>query len=210
VISTLRGTVTGQLAGGVVVEVGGVGLFALVPGRTLSSLRVGEDTMLYTTLVVREDDLSLYGFAVEEDRQVFDLLRSVTGVGPKSAMGVLSEMRAGDIATAIAREDDKAFTAVSGIGPKTGKLIVLTLQGKIAHLQGTLAAAAPPGDNPLTVTDRHDIVGALVGLGWSEKVAGQALDDVLSLHDGDPPPVTDLIKAVLAMLGPKTISGDNR
>lgn len=209
-ISTLRGTVTGQMAGGVVIDVGGVGLFALVPGRTLRSLRVGEDTMLYTTLVVREDDLSLYGFAAEDDRQVFDLLRSVTGVGPKSAMGVLSDMSAGEIATAITREDDKAFTAVSGIGPKTGKLIVLTLQGKIGHLAGSLVSAAPGGDNTLPVTARHDIVGALVGLGWSEKVVGHALDDVMSQLEGPPPPVTELIKRVLAVLGPKTVTGDGR
>jgi len=210
VISTLRGTVTGHTSGGVVVEVGGVGLFALVPGRTRGSLQIGQDTMLYTTLVVREDDLSLYGFALEEDRQIFDLLRSVTGVGPKSAMGVLSEMSAGEVATAIAREDDRAFTAVSGIGPKTGKLIVLTLQGKIAHLTGPMVTATPAGDNALTATARHDIVGALVGLGWSDKVAGHALDDVMSQLEGDTPPVTELIKRALAILGPKTVTGDGR
>jgi holliday junction DNA helicase RuvA len=210
VIATLRGTVTGQSAGGVVVDVGGVGLYALVPTRTLRQLRVGEDTHLFTTLVVREDDMSLYGFAVEEDRQVFDLLRSVNGVGPKSALGVLSEMTAGDIAHAITREDDKAFTAVSGIGPKTGKLIVVSLSGKIAHLAGAATSKPVAGDNFLTASARHDIVTALMGLGWSEKVAGSAIDEVMAGIDGDPPPVTELIRRALAMLGPKTVSGDNR
>jgi holliday junction DNA helicase RuvA len=210
VIATLRGTVTGQSAGGVVVDVGGVGLYAFVPTRTLRQLRVGEDTHLFTTLVVREDDMSLYGFAVEEDRQVFDLLRSVNGVGPKSALGVLSEMTAGDIAHAITREDDKAFTAVSGIGPKTGKLIIVSLSGKIAHLAGQATSQQAAGDNLLTTSARHDIVTALMGLGWSEKVAGSAIDDVMAGIDGDTPPVTELIRRALALLGPKTVSGDSR
>jgi holliday junction DNA helicase RuvA len=210
VIATLRGTITGQSAGGVVVDVGGVGLYCLVPIRTLRQLRVGEDTHLFTTLVVREDDMSLYGFAVEEDRQVFDLLRSVNGVGPKSALGVLSELAAGDIAHAITREDDKAFTAVSGIGPKTGKLIIVSLSGKIAHLAGAETSVPTAGDNSLTASARHDIVTALMGLGWSEKVAGGAVDEVVSSVDGDMPPVTELIRRALALLGPKRMSGDSR
>jgi Holliday junction DNA helicase RuvA len=210
VIATLTGTITGQTAGGVVVDVGGVGLYALVPTRTLRQLREGEDTHLFTTLVVREDDMSLYGFAVEEDRQVFDLLRSVSGVGPKSALGVLSEMSASDIAHAITREDDKAFTAVSGIGPKTGKLIIVSLSGKISHLVGVEKSPSAAGDNSLTASVRHDIVTALMGLGWSEKVAGQAVDEVAAATDGDPPPVTELIRRALALLGPKTATGESR
>lgn len=209
-ISTLRGTVTGQFSGGVVIEVGGVGLFALVPARTLRLLRVGEDTRLHTAMIVREDDISLYGFAVDEERQVFDLLRSVTGVGPKSALGVLSEMTSGDIARAIARDDDKAFTAVSGIGPKTGKLIVLTLSGKIAHLTGGETTRSSAGDSALPAPAHHDIVVALTGLGWSEKVAVQAVDDVVRAVDGDMPPVTELVRRALSLLGPKTVSGDSR
>jgi len=210
VIATLRGTVTGQSAGGVVVDVGGVGLHVLVPTRTRRQLRVGEDTHLFTALVVREDDMSLYGFAVEDDRQVFDLLRSVNGVGPKSALGVLSEMTAGDIAHAITREDDKAFTAVSGIGPKTGKLIIVSLSGKIAHLVTADTSSQTSGDKFLATSVRHDIVTALMGLGWSEKVAGQAIDEVTSSLDGDTPPVTELVRRALAILGPKTVSGDSR
>jgi holliday junction DNA helicase RuvA len=210
VISTLRGTISGHVGDGVVVEVGGVGLFVLVPRRTLRQLAVGEDTLLHTTLVVREDDLSLYGFALEQERAVFDLLRSVTGVGPKSAIGVLSEMTAEDVWLAITREDDKAFTAVSGIGPKTGKLIVVTLQGKMGHLAALAAPEDQPRNNALSTGQRHDIVQALIGLGWSEKVASHALDEVVKGLDGDPPSVTELIRLVLGQLGPKTVSGDSR
>jgi Holliday junction DNA helicase RuvA len=210
VISTLRGTITGHVGDGVVVEVGGVGLFVLVPRRTLGQLSVGEDTLLHTTLVVREDDLSLYGFALEAERTVFDLLRSVTGVGPKSAIGVLSEMTPEAVWLAITREDDKAFTAVSGIGPKTGKLIVVTLQGKMGQLASLADSDEGPRDNVLVAGQRHDIVAALTGLGWSEKVASHALDEVMSRFDDDPPSVTELIRLVLAQLGPKTIAGESR
>jgi len=207
VISTLRGTITAHTPGGVVVDVGGVGLHAFVPHRSRGALTVGEDTLIFTTLVVREDDMSLYGFATEEDRNVFDLLRSVNGVGPKSALGVLSEMTAGDVAHAVGAEDDRAFTAVSGIGPKTGKLIVLSLQGKMDHLIAATLSTPRAVDSGLSLQDRHDIVGALVGLGWGEKVAGAALDQVVDECSPPLPPVTELIRRALAILGPKTITG---
>lgn len=206
-ISTLRGTVTGHTPSGVVVEVGGVGLHAFTPQRSIGQLTIGEDTLLYTTLVVREDDLSLYGFATEVDRAMFDLLRSVNGVGPKSALGVLGEMTANDIAHAVATEDDRAFTAVSGIGPKTGKLIVVSLQGKMDHLAGSLPSDQRPVDSVLGLRDRRDIVGALVSLGWGEKVAGAALDDVMETVGDEVPDVTELIRRSLAILGPKTVQG---
>jgi len=210
VISTLRGTVTGVMPGGAVVEVGGVGFFVHVPVRTLRQLRPGEDTQLFTALIVREDDMSLYGFAVEDDRHVFELLRSVNGVGPKSALGVLSDLSASDVAHAVASEDDKAFTAVSGIGPKTGKLIVVTLAGKMGHLASTDAPVTGPGDSVLPAAARHDIVTALIGLGWSEKVASAAVDEVVAGIDGDLPPVTELIRRTLAQLGPKRVAGESR
>jgi holliday junction DNA helicase RuvA len=206
VISTLRGTITGQTPQGVVVDVGGVGFLCLVPQRTLHQLGVGEDTQLFTTLVVREDDMTLFGFAVEEDRILFELLRSVNGVGPKSALGILSELSAAEIADAIVTENDRAFVAVSGIGPKTGKLIVVSLQGKIAHLAGAHPRTRAPGDTPVSAAQRHDIVQALVGLGWSERVAGDAVDQIVQgLAEGERPGVTDLIRRALALLGPATV-----
>lgn len=210
-ISTLTGTVTAVTSTGAVVDVGGVGFFTHVPTRTLRQLRVGEETRMFTALIVREDDMSLYGFALEEDRQVFELLRSVNGVGPKSALGVLSDLSPADIARAVEAEDDKAFTAVSGIGPKTGKLIVVTLAGKVGHLGGgTPARISATGDNLLSAAARHDIVQALTGLGWSEKVVNRAVDDVIADIDGDLPAVTELIRRTLGQLGPKTVTGENR
>ena len=117
--------------GAAIIEVGGVGLqVAVTPDHALS-MRVGSEVSLRTALIVREDELALYGFADAEGREVFDLLRGVSGVGPKSAMGVLAAMSPTEIAAAVTREDDAAFRKVSGVGPKTAKLIVVSLAGKL-------------------------------------------------------------------------------
>ena len=131
-ISSVRGNVLAIAGPAVIIEVGGVGLAVQVTPQHALSLRVGSEASLRTALIVREDDLSLYGFANTDELTVFDALRGVTGVGPKSAMGVLAAMSPGEIASAVAREDDSAFRKVSGIGPKTAKLIVVSLAGKLA------------------------------------------------------------------------------
>ena len=146
-ISSVRGTVLQVGTSRVVVEVGGVGLDIVVTPANALRLRVGTEATLRTALIVREDDLSLYGFADADERAVFDLLRGVTGVGPKSAMGVLAAMEPGAIAAAVAAEDDAAFRKVSGIGPKTAKLIVVSLSGK---MQG-IAQRAPGTSGPTPV-----------------------------------------------------------
>src|SRR5690606_26242019 len=120
---SLRGTV--QAVGGVtvVLDVGGVGYAVLVTPRHARSLRIGADAFLHTALIVRDDELALCGFDSAEALEVFELLRSVSGVGPKSALGVLAELTPQEVAAAVAAEDDAAFRRVSGIGPKTAKLI---------------------------------------------------------------------------------------
>ncbi|BDZ46938.1 hypothetical protein GCM10025866_28470 [Naasia aerilata] len=130
-ISSLRGTVLAASGASVVVEVGGIGYSVAVTPQHALSLRIGDTTLLHTALVVREDDLSLFGFADQEALHVFDLLRGVTGVGPKSALGVLAAMSPDQVAMAVVAEDDAAFRKVSGIGPKTAKLIIVSLAGKL-------------------------------------------------------------------------------
>ena len=140
--------------------------------------------------------MSLFGFETREQLAVFQLLTGVTGVGPKSALGVLSVLGPGQIAAAVASEDDAVFRKVSGIGPKTAKLIVVSLAGKlIAHTEPAApVAATPTGDR---------VVVALVGLGWSEKVAGQAVSDVIAANpDAGTSPVQTLLRLALAQLGP--------
>jgi Holliday junction DNA helicase RuvA len=198
VIASVRGTVLAALGTAVVVEVGGVGLAVQVTPQLALSLRVGSEATLHTALVVREDDLSLYGFAEADELQVFDLLRGVSGVGPKSAMGVLAAMSPSDLAQAVALEDDAAFRKVSGIGPKTAKLIVVSLAGKLA--MATTSRAPAPAKS--TVAD--NVTVALVGLGWPERVAMQAVEDAMaSASDADRQAVPALLRLALANLGPQ-------
>ena len=208
-ISQLRGTIAEVQASRVIVDVHGVGLAVSVPERTSAHLRAGEDTLLYTSMIVREDDMSLTGFALPEERDLFDLLRSVSGVGPKSALGVLQHYAADEIVQAIATEDDSAFKKVSGIGPKTAKLIVLSLQGKVSAPGFT--AQATSVESHVSTSDQAAIVQALVGLGWSERVAKKGVADVLdSLPEGEKPAVPELVRRALQVLGPQSVREHNR
>ncbi len=203
-IASVRGTVLAAHGTSVVVEVGGVGLALQVTPQHALILRVGSETVMHTALIVREDDLSLFGFADPEELAVFDLLRGVTGVGPKSAMGVLAAMSPSQVASAIAVEDDAAFRKVSGIGPKTAKLIVVSLAGKLIVSLPSRAVGAP-------ATVRDDVTIALVGLGWPERVALQAVDDALSAASAvDRETVPALLRLALATLGPGQLTGSSQ
>ena len=195
-ISSVRGTVLSAVGGDVVIDVGGIGYAVHVTPEHALALRVGEQAFVHTAFIVREDAMSLFGFETREQLAVFELLTGVTGVGPKSALGVLSVLGPGQIAAAVASEDDAVFRKVSGIGPKTAKLIVVSLAGKlIAHTEPTApVATTPTGDR---------VVVALVGLGWSEKVAVQAVNDVINSNpDAATSPVQTLLRLALAQLGP--------
>ena len=201
-ISSVRGTVLAAVGTTAVIEVGGVGLAVQVTPQHALSLRVGAEAIVRTALIVREDDLSLFGFAEAEELTVFDLLRGVTGVGPKSAMGVLAAMSPAEIAQAVALEDDSAFRKVSGIGPKTAKLIVVSLAGKLAVAPTARAAASPRRS-----TVGENVTVALVGLGWPERVAMQAVEDALAdASDADRASVPTLLRLSLAQLGPQQVS----
>ena len=201
-ISSLRGTVLAAAGTSVVIEVGGVGLSVQVTPQLASSLRVGAEASIRTALIVREDDLALYGFAEADELVVFDLLRGVTGVGPKSALGVLAAMSPGEVSSAVAREDDAAFRKVSGIGPKTAKLIVVSLAGKLAITSARAQAAARPS----SVSD--NVTVALVGLGWQERVAMQAVEDALATAtDSERENVPALLRLALSSLGPASVTG---
>ena len=204
-ISSVRGTVLAATGTTAVIEVGGVGLAMQVTPRHGLSLRVGSEAFVRTALIVREDDLSLFGFAEAEELEVFDHLRSVTGVGPKSALGVLAVLTPAEVARAVATEDDAAFRAVSGIGPKTAKLIVVSLAGKLL----VAPAAAPTRSAPASVNE--SVLVALVGLGWPERVASQAIEDaVASASEADLATTQNLLRLALANLGPQQHAGSSR
>ena len=194
-IVSLTGTVLSALGQQLVIEVGGVGYLVNVTPAHALSLRLGETTTVRTVQIVREDSLSLFGFASETERELFELLIGVTGVGPKSALGVLSALSPADIAQALEREDDAVFRAVSGIGPKTAKLIVVTLAGKISS--PTLASTGASA--PAATSDA--VLAALTGLGWNEKAAKVALDAALgAASDTERNSVPSLLKRSLAQL----------
>lgn len=198
-ISSLRGTVLSLSGGSAVIEVGGVGFAVqLTPDHALS-LRLGDTAFVMTTLIVREDALSLFGFADTEQLAVFELLLGVTGVGPKSAMGVLAALTPDQIAAAVAAEDDAVFRKVSGIGPKTAKLIVLSLAGKLVVTHPPRSAASTRPGSSLA----DSVLVALVGLGWPERVASEVIAEVVEEHaEAERGSVSALLRLSLARLGP--------
>ncbi|MDQ1084245.1 MULTISPECIES: Holliday junction branch migration protein RuvA [Microbacterium] len=205
-ISSLQGRAAHVADDSLVIVVGGVGFSVAVTAQLARTVHVGDDVHLHTNLIVREDALSLYGFETREELTVFAHLISVTGVGPKSALGVLSSLTVPQIAQAVADDDDAPFRRVSGIGPKTAKLIVVQLAGKLAVVPAAPAAAiAAHGQVPVQVTQ------ALVGLGWTERTAAEAVASVAeNASEADRASVQALLRLTLALLGParkETVGG---
>ncbi|MFD2341805.1 Holliday junction branch migration protein RuvA [Clavibacter tessellarius] len=203
-ISSLRGTVLSVSGQTLLLEVHGVGYGVQVTPRHALELRHGSEATVLTSLVVREDSLTLFGFPGPDELRAFELLCGVTGVGPKSALAVLEHLDPEAMARAIAVEDDAAFRRVSGIGPKTAKLIVLQLAGKLVVTQARSRSAASA---PSSVT--ADVLTALVGLGWSERVARTAVDDAVAAAEeqGASADMPRLLRVALGMLGPQQAPG---
>jgi len=197
VIASLTGAVLSISGTSAVISVGGIGLTVVLTASHALELRESQTVTVSTALIVREDELSLYGFRDPAHREVFDLLIGVSGVGPKSAMSVLSELSIDEVAGAVAREDDSAFRKAQGIGPKTAKLIVVSLAGK-------LFAPAPGASEGLATSNdvAERVVSALTGLGWNEKLAASTVDDVVSTASTeDRSNVQALLRLALAELG---------
>lgn len=197
-ISSLHGVVLHATSDQVVIDVGGVGFAVAVPADVAHTATVGEKLLLHTSLIVREDSLSLFGFADRGELEIFGLLISVTGVGPKSALGVLSHLTGDQIAEAVTAEDDAPFRRVSGIGPKTAKLIVLQLAGKVQAFAAPSKPIAAGGTDVVS-----QVAAALIGLGWSEKVAVEAASQTAAeATEGERASVASLLRRTLALLGP--------
>ncbi|PZF05300.1 Holliday junction branch migration protein RuvA [Curtobacterium flaccumfaciens pv. flaccumfaciens] len=200
-IASLRGTCIDIAGSAVVIEVGGVGYAVTVTPAHALTMRHGSEVFVRTAMIVREDEHLLFGFESTDALQVFDLLRGVSGVGPKSAMGVLAHMDPARIANAVANEDDGAFRKVSGIGPKTAKLIIVALSGKLVAFEQAAVVAAARGTavHPAAV----DVVSALIGLGWREDAAQSAVDDAVANEPGAAAMGTQaLLRAALGALRP--------
>ncbi|WIE56402.1 Holliday junction branch migration protein RuvA [Curtobacterium flaccumfaciens pv. flaccumfaciens] len=200
-IASLRGTCIDIAGSAVVIEVGGVGYAVTVTPAHALTMRHGSEVFVRTAMIVREDEHLLFGFESTDALQVFDLLRGVSGVGPKSAMGVLAHMDPAQVANAVANEDDGAFRKVSGIGPKTAKLIIVALSGKLVAFEQAAVVAAARGTavHPAAV----DVVSALIGLGWREDAAQSAVDDAVANEPGAAAMGTQaLLRAALGALRP--------
>lgn len=197
-ISSLNGTVLHAASDSVILDVAGVGFAVAVPPDVARMSREGERLFLHTHLVVREDAMTLFGFAARDELDVFGILLGVGGVGPKSALGILSSLTIDQIAAAVESEDDKPFRKVSGIGPKTAKLIVVQLQGKLHS-----PAPVPRGDGAAPSSVTAQVVEAVTGLGWPERTASEAVEAAAAAaNDTDRSSVQALLRLTLAALGP--------
>jgi len=195
-IAFVRGQVAAVTLSSAVVEVGGVGLDVMCTPGTLATLRVGQQAVLPTSMVVREDSLTLFGFADEDEKQTFELLQTASGVGPKLAQAMLAVLSTDDLRTAIAGDDVKTLTRVPGIGQKGAQRIILELRDRIGSPTGTGRSAAPAAAGALW---RDQVHQGLVGLGWPARDAEKAVEAVAS-EAGDAPDIAALLRAALRTL----------
>ncbi|MEU3554011.1 Holliday junction branch migration protein RuvA [Streptomyces fragilis] len=183
-----------------VVEVGGIGIAVQCTPDTLSRLRQGENARLATSLVVREDSLTLYGFADDDERQVFELLQTASGVGPRLAQAMLAVHSPDALRRAVASGDEKALTAVPGIGKKGAQKLLLELKDRLGAPVGSPARPAA-GLAPGPAGWREQLHAALVGLGYAAREADEAVDAVAPQAEAEADPqVGRLLKAALQTL----------
>lgn len=183
-LATVRGTVTSVGVSTVVIEASGVGYEVFVPRDVALSLRPGSDGFLHTVLIPREDEWLLFGFLDVASKELFQLLRGVTGVGPKTALAVLSTLSNDEIDAAVSAGDDSRFRSVPGIGQKTASLIIVSLTGKMPQAVDTAVT---------------DLTAALTGLGWAASVASTTAREVV--RDNPTASLSDRIRFALASLG---------
>lgn len=191
-IARLRGPVEDKGEGWVVVTVGGLGILASVPASTADVLAVGQPAALYTHLHVREDALQLYGFASREDLSLFEHLISVSGVGPRVALGLLSALDAAQLATAIVSGQSNELRKVPGVGQKTAERIVLDLRDKVQPPSAGVDVVPRGTSQPKDDQDR-DVIAALMALGYSQQ---EAADAAAKLPDPQAP-LEDRVRAAL-------------
>ena len=195
-IAFVRGQVAAVTLNSAVLEVGGVGFELMCTPGTLATLRTGQTATLPTSMVVREDSLTLFGFLDEDEKVVFELVQTASGVGPKLAQAILACLAPDELRVAVASDDTKTLTRVPGIGQKGAQRIILELKDRlgspVGHVRnGTRASAPAPW--------KDQVLQALVGLGWSAKDADSAVEAVAP-EAGDDPQVAGLLRSALRTL----------
>ena len=194
-IAFVRGEVAAVTLSSAVLEVGGVGLELMCTPGTLATLRPGRSAVLPTSMVVREDSLTLFGFLDDDEKQTFELVQTASGVGPKLAQAMLAVLSPDDLRSAVALEDVKTLTRVPGIGQKGAQRIILELRDRI----GSPTGARPIGTPAPQADWRGQVQEGLVGLGWSAREADKAIESVSDRADGQPD-VGALLRAALQTL----------
>ncbi|CCG03228.1 Holliday junction branch migration protein RuvA [Blastococcus saxobsidens] len=184
-IASVSGRVAAVSPDGAVVEVGGIGLAVQCTPGTIARLRVGEAARLATSLVVREDSLTLYGFADDDERQLFELLQTANGVGPRLAQAVLAIHPPREVRRAVSTADVKALMQVSGIGKKGAERLILELRDRLGSTSTDTTLDAPAGLSQVTPVApwRDQLSSALAGLGWSAKEAEGAVAELAPVAD---------------------------
>jgi holliday junction DNA helicase RuvA len=209
-IASVNGRVAAVSPDGAVVEVGGIGLAVQCTPGTIARLQVGESARLSTSLIVREDSLTLYGFADDDERQLFELLQTANGVGPRLAQAVLAIHPPREVRRAVAVADVKALMQVPGIGKKGAERLILELRDRLGSTTSDTSLDGPalPGLPSVTPVApwRDQLTSALIGLGWSAKEADSALTQLAPVADeqiaaGGAVEVAVLLRRALQLLG---------
>ena len=195
-ISLINGVVRSIATDRAVVEVGGVGLAVSITAQTSSQLNIGAPVQLFTSLVVREDSLTLFGFLDEDSRSAFELVQTVSGIGPKVALAILGAHTPQSLAVAIAQEDIKAIEKVPGIGRKGAQRLILELKGKISDFGSSDQKQI---HQPVW---REQLTSALISLGFSAKDSDAAISSVIAQYadngvDAQTVDISELLKAAL-------------
>lgn len=211
-IAHVAGPVAAVAPEGAVIDVGGIGLLVQCTPGTLAGLRLGELARVATSLVVREDSLTLYGFASEDERNTFELLQTASGVGPRLAQAMLAVLTPDALRRAVATEDLATLTSVPGIGRKGAQRIVLELAGRLgspADVAAVGSAAGVPAQSGRPAPWRDQVRAGLVSLGWQPRDADQAIAAVepelrtgsAAVQDGPDVDVAVALRAALRLLG---------
>ncbi len=209
-IASVSGRVAAVSPDGAVVEVGGIGLAVQCTPGPIARLQVGESARLSTSLVVREDSLTLYGFADDDERQLFELLQTANGVGPRLAQAVLAIHPPREVRRAVSMADVKALMQVPGIGKKGAERLILELRDRLGSTTADTQLDGPATGGLPAVTPvapwRDQLASALVGLGWTSKEADGAVAELAPVADDQivatgSVEVAVLLRQALRMLG---------
>jgi Holliday junction DNA helicase RuvA len=199
-IAHLNGLVAGVGLDGAVIEVGGVGLRVQCTPDTLATLKPGEPARVATSLVVREDSLTLFGFGTDDERNVFELLQTASGIGPRLALAMLAVHSPDALRRAVTAEDIKTLTMVPGVGNKGAQRIILELKDRLGAPGDGAAGSGPAPARGGAASWRDQVTTGLVNLGWSVRDAEAAISAVEADSPGQVPDVATALRAALRKL----------